>query len=216
MDILAAQISGKQITMRKYSVIVSDLGNVLLPFDYKFGVKKLELIESGLGNQFLEYLESNYDLHRKFERGDISTEEFLKIMLTALENKVTEGEFLKIYSQIFTVNDGLVKLYTELAKKYRLVLMSNTNWIHYEYGWGKYDFLKIFDKMVLSYEIHAVKPEPEIFKAVENFTGCPPEEHIFIDDISEYAEAAKSRGWDAVQFITNDQLVNDLKERGII
>jgi len=202
--------------MRNYSVIVSDLGNVLIPFDYNNAVNKLEKIEPGLGNRFFEFIKSHYDIHRKFERGDINSEEFLKKIMPELEGKVSEKEFKHLYSQIFRVNEGLVDLYTELKKKYTLVLMSNTNELHYEFGWGKYEFLNLFDKMVLSYEVHFVKPEHGIYKAVETFTGRPPEEHIFIDDISEYAEAAKSRGWDAVQFINNEQLVKDLINKGIM
>jgi putative hydrolase of the HAD superfamily len=94
--------------------------------------------------------------------------------------------------------------------------MSNTNWIHHEYAWGKYEFINLFDKLVLSYEVRSVKPEPDIYKAVEAFTGRSPAEHIFIDDIAEYAEAAKALGWDAIQFINNEQLVKELSNRGIL
>jgi putative hydrolase of the HAD superfamily len=202
--------------MRKYSVIVSDLGNVLIPFNYNIAIKKLEKIEPGLGHRFFDYIKSHYDVHRKFERGDISPEEFLNTILPILENKVAKEEFLQIYSQIFTINEGLVSLFSELKKKHILVLMSNTNWIHHEYAWGKYEFINLFDKLVLSYEVRSVKPEPGMYKAVEAFTGRSPAEHIFIDDIAEYAEAAKALGWDAIQFINNEQLVKELSSRGIL
>jgi len=215
LNIFTVQIK-EQMNMRKYSVIVSDLGNVLIPFDYKNAINKLEEKEPGLGYRFIEFIKSHYDVHRKFERGDISPEEFIKIIMTALENKITREEFIQIYSQIFTVNVGLVELFTELKKKYTLVLMSNTNWIHHEYAWGKYEFLNLFDKLILSYQVRAVKPEPGIYKSVEAFTGCPPAEHIFIDDIFEYTEAAKTLGWDAVQFINNEQLSKELSLRGIL
>ena len=195
---------------------MSDLGNVLIPFDYNNAITKLEKIEPGLGHHFFNYIKTHYDLHRKFERGDVSPEEFLKIIMPVLGNKVSEEDFKKIYSEIFTINDGLVLLYTELKKKYTLILMSNTNRIHHEYGWGKYEFLNLFDKMILSYEIGAAKPELEIYKAVEAYTERPPAEHLFIDDIAEYANAAKTLGWDAVQFINNEQLSKELSLRGII
>ena len=70
--------------------------------------------------------------------------------------------------------------------------------------------------MILSYEVRSVKPEPAIFKAVEAYTGLRPEEHIFIDDIAEYTDAAKTMGWDAVRFINNEQLIRELKNRGIM
>ena len=201
---------------RKYPVIVSDLGNVILPFDYQTAVNKLELIEKGLGNKFLTYLKSNYELHKKNERGDITSGEFIRIMVRALDYKVSQEEFCNIYSKIFMVNEPLVSLLAELHKKYTLILLSNTNKIHRDYGWGNYPFLKYFDKLILSYEVHAVKPEPEIYKAVEAFTKIPPENHLFIDDIAEYAEAAKKMGWDAIQYINFKKLEMELTKRKIL
>jgi glucose-1-phosphatase len=201
---------------RKYSVIVSDLGNVILPFNYETAINKLEMVEKGLGHQFYEFIKSNYSIHRRFERGDISAEEFIRIMTTALDNKVSVEEFCNIYSKIFIVNEPLVALLAELRKKFTLVLLSNTNKLHREYGWGDYPFLKYFDKLILSYEVHAVKPETEIYKAAEAFTKKPAGEHLFIDDIAEYAEAAKILGWDAIQYIGFEQLRTELIKRNIL
>ncbi len=70
--------------------------------------------------------------------------------------------------------------------------------------------------MFLSHEVGYVKPEPEIYRAVEKVSGLPSEEHIFIDDILEYVEAAKQLGWDGIQFVGYDDLVNNLKARDIL
>ena len=201
---------------KKYSVIVSDLGNVILPFDYNIAINKFEKIEKGLGEQFNNFVKSNYKSHRENERGDITSGEFIRIMVRALDYKVSEEEFCNIYSKIFIVNEPLVSLLAELHKKYKLVLLSNTNKVHRDYGWGDLLFLQYFDKLILSYEVHAVKPEPEIFKAVEEFTQVSPENHLFIDDIAEYAEAAKKMGWDAIQYINFNQLSEELTKRKIL
>ncbi len=201
---------------RKYSVIVSDLGNVLIPFDYSIAFRRLEKVEPGLGQRFLDQYKENYDFHRRYERGEVPEEEFLKKLLGFVNNKVDKETIMDVYSKIFTVNEDVVALLTELKKKYKLVLLSNTNSIHRKYGWNEYDFINLFDKLILSYEVGSVKPEKEIYKAVENYTQLPPDEHIFIDDIFEYAEAAKKLGWDAIQFINYNQLVNELNVRGII
>jgi glucose-1-phosphatase len=200
---------------KKYPVIVSDLGNVILPFDYKSAIEKLEVKEKGLGEQFYNFMKSNYELHRKNERGDISSGEFIRVLVRALDYKVSDEEFCKIYSKIFTVNEPLVSLLAELQQRYTLILLSNTNKIHREYGWGDYPFLRYFEKLILSYEVHAVKPEPGIFKAAEAYTQLPPGEHLFIDDIAEYAEAARELGWDAIHYVNFNQLVEELRERNI-
>lgn len=200
---------------QEYKAIVFDLGNVLLPFDYRKIIDKLEQVESGLGKKFVGFYKSNYEIHRKFERGEFSDDEFTRIMLDVLDHKVTEEKFYEIYSKIFTVNEVLVAALPSLKKNYRLVLMSNTNAIHQKYGWGNYEFLKYFNKLVLSHEVGAVKPEKKIYAAVEAFTQKQPEEHFYADDVLEYVSAAKELGWDASQFVGNAKLFDEFKKRGI-
>lgn len=201
---------------RKYSVIVFDLGMVLIPYDYNIALERLEKIEKGFGVNYLKYYKENYKMHRQFEGGDISENEFLKKIMVVFNGKLDKETFKKIYSEIFTVNEDIAALLPELKKKYKLIALSNTNPIHRKYGWKDYNFLKYFDHMVLSYEAKAVKPEENIYRAVEKASGRPPEEHIFIDDIKEYAEAPKKLGWDGIQFTGYTNLVNELKIRKIL
>lgn len=201
---------------RKYSAIVFDLGNVLIPFDYSKIIKRLNEIEHGLGDSFYKKYQADYHVHRQFETWELSTEDFLDIMMQWTNHKITKEEFCEIYSNIFTVNEDVVSLLPELKKRYKLVLLSNTNYIHQKYGWEKYEFLKHFDKLILSHEAGAIKPQEKIYKSVEAFTQLPSEEHIFIDDVLEYAEGAKKCGWDAVQFLGYDNLLKELQIRKIL
>ncbi len=201
---------------KKYSVIVFDLGNVLIPFNYNLVIERLNNVETGLGNRFLEYYNTNYHIHRAFERGDITEEEFIDKMLASIDYKINGETFCKFYSEIFTVNTDVADLLPKLKKNYSLVLLSNTNSIHREYGWKDNDFLKHFDKLILSHEANAVKPEEKIYRAVEAYTGKPSEEHIFIDDIEDYVVGAKKLGWDGIQFKGYDKLIEELKDRDII
>ncbi|HEX2963402.1 MAG TPA: HAD family phosphatase [Ignavibacteriales bacterium] len=201
---------------RKYSVIVFDLGNVLIPFDYSIMMKRLDQVEEGLGKKFMDHYKANYHIHRQFERGKLTNDEFIEIMLKSCNGSLDRETFCRYYSEIFRLNNDVVALIPELKKKYKVVLLSNTNDIHRQYGYKQYEFLKHFDKLILSHEVKAVKPEPEIYKAVEAFTQVPAEEHIFVDDVLEYVEGAKKMGWDAVQFTSYGQLVEDFKARGIL
>lgn len=201
---------------RKYSVIVFDLGNVLLPFNYDLVIERFNKVSPGLGDKFVKNYQANYNIHRSFERGDMSEEEFLDKMMGILENKVDRIKFCNDFSKIFILNEKLAALLPELKKRFMLILLSNTNSIHENYGWKDYEFLKYFDKQVLSHKVNALKPEQKIYKAVEAFTKKPPAEHIFIDDVAEYAEGAKKAGWDAVQYTGYEKLISDLKEREIL
>jgi len=200
----------------KYSVIVSDLGNVLIPFDYSIPARRLNQIEPGLGEKFYNYYKNNYPLHRSFEKGEISEEEFITKQLSFIDNKIDKETFCRFYSELFTVNEDVVTLLPRLKKNYRLVLLSNTNSIHKKYGWEHYSFLSNFEKLILSHEVNAVKPEEAIYREVEKHTGLPSNEHLFIDDIPGYIEGAKKCGWDGIVFSNYKQLYNDLNQKGIV
>ena len=204
------------MSVRKFSAIVFDLGNVLIPFDYSKAINRLNQIDEGLGNRFYDFFKSNYNLHREFESGKISEKEFIKKMLSIVDHKIDEMTFCKYYADIFSLNEDVISLLPLLKKNYKLFLLSNTDSIHKKYGWEKYDFLKYFDKLILSFEVGAVKPEEKIYREVEKVSGFSSGEHIFIDDITEYVDGAKNVGWDAVQFIGYQQLVYELKERNIL
>lgn len=201
--------------MSKYSVIVFDLGNVLIPFDYSKVVNKLNSISEGLGDKFARLYSENYEYHRNFERGKITRKEFLETMLDWLEHKVSENDFCKIYSDIFTLNEKVISLIPELKKNYQVLLLSNTNEIHEEFGYGHYEFLNYFDKIFLSHKVGAVKPEEKIYRAVESYTQKPSHEHLFIDDVPEYIEGAKRCGWDGIHFQNYELLVEELRNRNI-
>ena len=200
---------------RKFSAIVFDLGNVLIPFDYSKAINKLNEVENGLGNRFYDFFKSNYNLHREFEIGKISEKEFINKILSIVDHKIDEKTLCKYYADIFSLNEDLISLLPTMKKNYKLFLLSNTDSIHKKYGWEKYDFLKYFDKLILSFEVGAVKPDEKIFREVEKASELPSSEHFFIDDIQEYVEGAKNVGWDAVQFIDYQKLMNDLRERKI-
>jgi len=199
----------------KYSAIVFDLGNVLIPFDFKKALIKLDQVENGLGDRFNDYFKTNYHLHREFEKGKISEQDFIIRMLEIVDYKIDESTFCKYYADIFSLNEDVISLLPVLKKNYKLLLLSNTDSIHKKYGWEKYEFLKNFDRLILSFEVGSVKPEEKIYRAVEEASGFSSQEHLFIDDIQEYVDGAKKIGWDAVQFVNYQKLVGDLKERNI-
>jgi len=204
------------MSLRKYSAIVFDLGNVLIPFDYTIAINKLNKIENRLGDRFFNHYKKNYSVHREFEKGRIPESGFVNKMLEVVNYKIDADAFCKLYADIFSLNQDVISLLPNLKKNYKLFLLSNTDSIHKKYGWEKYEFLKYFDELILSFEVGAVKPEENIYREVEKVSGFASNEHFFIDDIQDYVDGAKNIGWDAVRFDGYNKLVNDLKERKII
>ena len=74
----------------------------------------------------------------------------------------------------------------------------------------------MFDPILYSFQFKHVKPERELFEAVEDQLGLPGEEIHFIDDTQGHVAAARAAGWDAVQYLSTTQLRNALAERGLL
>jgi putative hydrolase of the HAD superfamily len=201
---------------RNISVIVFDLGNVLLPFDYNILITKLDKVESGLGERFVEAYFTDYEFHRDFERGKISEERFIARMLEILNHKIDSKTFCNYYANIFEVNEDVAALLPKLKENYKLIILSNTDPIHTKYGWEHYDFLRHFNNLILSHEVGAVKPEERIYRTVEQVSEAPSEEHLFIDDIEKYVDAAKILGWDGIHFTSYSALIDELNSRNIL
>jgi putative hydrolase of the HAD superfamily len=102
-----------------------------------------------------------------------------------------------------------------IGERYRLLVLSNTNAIHFAMVRQRYPILRHFDDLVLSYEVKALKPSPAIYREAIARAQCRPEECFYTDDIPAYVEGARREGIDAVQFESCAQLERDLAAREI-
>jgi glucose-1-phosphatase len=197
------------------SVIVFDLGNVLIPVDPERTVRRLNERQAGLGDLVKRLIVENPEWQKNLEVGAWSKERFLEEIVPRLDGALTGEEVCEYYSEIFELNDDVIALLPKLKKNYPVFLLSNTNEIHQKYGWEKYDFIRLFDEVILSNEVGSAKPDAAIYREAEKRSGKPAAEHLFIDDLIENVEGAKRVGWDAVLFRGYDDLVAEFRERGV-
>lgn len=195
--------------------IIFDLGKVLVPFDFNRGYAAMAPM-CGYAEADIRGRIGQTDLVERFESGSIEPEDFVRQLSEHLALRSDYAGFCDIWSSIF-LPDTLVpeSLLQGLKKRYRLVLLSNTNAIHFEMVRKNYPLLKHFDAFVLSYQVGAMKPSPSIFERAVQEAGCRAEECFFTDDIPAYVEGAKRFGIDAVQFQSAEQLERELSSRGV-
>jgi putative hydrolase of the HAD superfamily len=125
-------------------------------------------------------------------------------------------DFCRLWMSIFPPGTLLADdLLEALARRYRLILLSNTNPLHFDALAANYPILRHFHRRILSYEVGAMKPSPAIYAAALAAAEADPQECFYTDDIPAYVEAARKAGIDAVQFVSQQQLEADLKARGI-
>jgi len=197
-----------------YKAVIFDLGKVLIHFDFKRGYQALEGLCPYPAAEIPKRIGSS-DLVERFETGMVEPRDFVAQLSRILGLKVDYDGFCAIWNSIFT--DPLIPeaMLEGLAARYRLLLLSNTNAIHFEAIRRNYPLLRHFHALILSYEVKAMKPQAAIFEKAVELAGCRPEECFYTDDIAAYVEAARALGIDAVQFHSAAQIQEELGARRI-
>lgn len=197
-----------------YKAIIFDLGRVLIHFDFKRGYRELEGLCPYPAAEIPRRIAAT-GLVERFETGLVEPRDFVGQLCGALEMRVDYDRFCRIWSGIFAHTLVPESMLEGLAARYRLLLLSNTNAIHFQMIRENYPLIRHFHDLVLSYEVKAAKPRPEIYRAAVERAGCGPEECFYTDDIADYVEGARRLGIDAVQFHSAEQLQEEMKARGI-
>jgi glucose-1-phosphatase len=195
--------------------LIFDLGKTLIPFDFEHSFRAL----GEMCGQSPAHIRSRIGaagLIEPFERGLIEPEQFVKRLGAALEIPLDYGRFCEIWSGIFLPEPLIPESLIEaLGARYRLLLLSNTNAVHFEWLERTYPMLGHFDDLVLSFRLKCAKPSPGIYREAIRLAHCLPEECFYTDDIAAYVEAARREGIDGVQFLSLEQLEKDMRGRGI-
>ena len=180
------------------SVVVFDLGKVLLDFDYARAARILAP-HSRLGPEaFQSVLDQSPLLHR-YESGDIDTGTFLAEVRTLTGFRADAETFRAAFGDIFSAIDPMIGLHAELRRRgIPTYIFSNTNEIAVGHVRERFPFFHGFDGYVFSHEVGAMKPRPEIYDAVERLTGRTGTGILYLDDRAENVAAGRTRGWHVI------------------
>ena len=195
--------------------VIFDLGRVIIPFDFNLGYARLEA-QSGISAAEIRARLFDTGLASDFESGKLAPQEFVTRLCGHLNLDIPYNDFCDIWFSIF-LPDPLIpeSMLQGIARDYPLILLSNTNAIHFEMLLESRPLLRHFHTYVLSYKVGAMKPLPLIYKKAIEAAGCEPGECFFTDDIQEFVEAARQQGIDAVQFQSTAQIETELHKRGV-
>jgi 2-haloacid dehalogenase len=97
-------------------------------------------------------------------------------------------------------------------------LLALTNWSHetFPVALELYDFLQIFEGIVVSGREKLIKPDRRIYQLLINRYEVEPAKALFIDDNRQNVQGAQDVGLNAVHFESPGQLRQFLQEKGII
>jgi len=196
--------------------ILFDLGNVIVPFEIERGYRAMSE-NCGLPEQEIAERIRVSGLYGAYESGQLDTAEFFDRFRDLLGMRCTMDQFRDIWSAIFlphtTVSE---KLILTLKQRFRLVLLSNTNEMHFTWLRERYPILGHFDAFTLSWEEKSMKPDERIYGAAVANAKCTPEQCFFTDDIVRNIEAARAFGIDAEPFTGEEYLRSQLSKRGLL
>jgi HAD superfamily hydrolase (TIGR01509 family) len=177
------------------TVVVFDLGKVLVDFDYSIAARKiaarstmpLDRINSFIGDS---------DITVKYEAGLITRREFFEQARQAIGFHGTLEEFGEFFADIFTEIPPMIELHAALRRRgVPTFIFSNTNDLAIEHIRRNFPFFKHFDGYIFSCEIGAMKPHAKIYEALEKLAGRRGADIVYLDDRPENVAGGATRGW---------------------
>jgi 2-haloacid dehalogenase len=199
------------------NTVVFDLGGVLVDWDPRYLLRKVmpdreAEMEALLG----QVLNGAWNLER--DTGDSWAE--------AMErNKADFPEWAEIFD-IYTErwaetlggsHEGTVRILRELkAQGTPLYALSNWSAEMFPHAEAKYDWLKLFDGVVVSGRVGMIKPNQDIFDYLLETYDLRADDILFIDDHEPNIVAARSYGIHAHHFRDATELRAELEAEGLL
>jgi glucose-1-phosphatase len=199
--------------------IVFDLGKVLIDFDVTRACRQISSV-SGVDTAKVSHFLFDLGWENRFERGEFGFPVFHEAFEKHFAIKAPIGALKNAAADIFTPVTATLRLLEELRRihegKTPMVLLSNTNEIHWEHIEANWNVSRHFDHLVLSFEERAMKPEARIYEKVLEKTGLAGHQCFFVDDVPANVNGALACGFDAVIFTGAAALREELAARGMI
>lgn len=180
--------------------LIIDFGGVMVNLDIQLCIQNfkaigVESIESLIGN----FGQAGFFLN--WEKGTIDLPTFRDEVRNISTQSPSDAEIDAAWcSFLQDIPLQRVELLKALRKKYRLVLLSNSNPLHIEVNarneFGKHNssLEELFDHCYISYQMGLTKPDPAIFNQLLTDEGTAPENCLFLDDGAKNIAVAQSMG----------------------
>ena len=196
-------------------VVYFDLGKVIVDFDHSRAAQELLKVTPLSLKEAMAVL-SDGELVSEYETGRLSSQEHYRKVCRRLQMEVSIEKFRELWGSMFLPEPLLSESFLQdLKKRYRLMLLSNTNEIHFDFVIQHYPILRMIEERLLSYQAGCMKPEARIFELAIEKAGVAPENIFFTDDRPENIEAARRAGIQALQFQSESQLKRDMLSWGM-
>lgn len=197
------------------NTLIFDIGKVLVDYDWKKLLQDLKYDEET--SQSVAKAVFLSDTWTEGDRGVLSEEELLQAFISnnpVYEKEIREtfqrmGETIHVYSY--------TKSWLKYLKKqgYKLYILSNFSQPLYDRCQKEMKFLGFMDGGYMSWQIHCLKPEPEIYQKLIKDFQIEPSKAVFIDDRLDNVAEARAQGLYAVHFTGRKNAMGQLADFGV-
>lgn len=186
--------------MQDVDAILFDFGGVIINIDYHATIDAFKNL--GISNFDALYSQAQQeDLFDAIETGRISPQHFINGLLHLLPSGTTPNQVVHAWNaMLLDIPKERYDLLLSLKKKYRILMLSNTNSIHIDRALRRWDqsfektLFDVFDTVYFSHELGMRKPNQEIFEFVCTDQNLVPERILFIDDSEQHIHGAQAVG----------------------
>lgn len=193
--------------------VVFDIGQVLVDFDWHGYVRSLFTDEDVIRRIEKAVWESR--LWIEFDRGVLSDEEVIQKMTECDADLADEIRLaMKDIGRTVIRRDTAIPWIRSLKTRGLQVLyLSNYSYRLRSQNTAALDFLAEMDGGLFSYEVHLLKPDAAIYRALCEKYDLTPEETVFLDDMEDNVTGAKACGLQAIRYTgqaETEQALNQL------
>jgi len=202
--------------VERVDVVVFDLGNVLISWDPHPAVAKAVGSDQAarfLADEDFAFMEWNneQDAGRSWDEAEA----------VAVRAHPHWAQAIRGYRENFpdslvgAIADSVQILQELHASGIRLFALTNWSGELFPVARGRFDFLDLFEDIVVSGDERVRKPDPRIFEILKARIGDGTTRAVFIDDNPANTKAAADAGLDAILFSDTGHLRKDLALRGL-
>jgi 2-haloacid dehalogenase len=209
---LAAGRSGRQV-----EAVVFDLGGVLVEWDPARIYRSILDSDEQVADFFDEVGFSQWN--HSVDAGDRTWAEAVADLSARYPHR---EELIAAYPARFAESlvgqvDGTVEILHQLHDAgVRLVALTNWSAELFPHALERYDFLRLFEGIVVSGQERLAKPDPRIYHLVLDRHDLDAARTVFVDDRLVNVAAARSVGMQGLRFTDHEQLRRDLERSGAL
>jgi putative hydrolase of the HAD superfamily len=193
-----------------------DIGGVLLTNGWDHQERERVLQQFSIPRD--EYEARHPEANDRWERGELTDDEFLKQTVFFKERSFTPAQFLQaLREQSKWLPGGARNVIAALRKSsgLKMAMLNNESGPLNDYRIETFGLPQYFDGFFCSAYIGMRKPEPRMFRAGVAMLHFKPEQCVFIDDRDTNCAAAAQVGLHAIQYKGEEQLKDALHAVGV-